>query len=81
MIMREINAGYHGQPGLVPFGPDQQVPENGFQVCKNCGIVVPPDESPNDVTHRRSCQARRKFEKMRQEGKTGNPFKWEQVYL
>ena len=83
IVMREINAGYHGQqgPGQVAFGPGQWAPETGFQVCRHCGMVVPPGEYPDAVTHRRSCQARRRFEKMRQEGRTGNPFQWEQVYL
>jgi DEAD/DEAH box helicase domain-containing protein len=33
MIMREVNVGYHGEPGIVPFGPDQWAPDAGFQVC------------------------------------------------
>lgn len=81
MIMREINVGYQGLPKQVPFGPDQSASEAGFQVCKHCGIVVPPGDYPEKVTHRRSCQSRRSYEKMRQEGRTGTPFQWEQAYL
>jgi DEAD/DEAH box helicase domain-containing protein len=32
MIIREVNVGYHGEPGIVPFGPDQWASDAGFQV-------------------------------------------------
>ena len=81
MVRRDINVGYFGEPGTVPFGPDQEGTDNGFQICRNCGVVVPPGTSLEDVKHRRSCHGRRRYEKMLQEGKNGNPFKWEKVYL
>lgn len=81
MIMRDINVGYYGQGGTVMFGPDQKASDSGFEVCLNCGVVVPPGKGREDAEHRRSCSGRRAYEKMRQEGKSGNPFKWEKVYL
>jgi DEAD/DEAH box helicase domain-containing protein len=81
MIRRDINVGYWGEPGPLPFGPGQKAPEVGFQICRNCGIVVPSGKSVEETRHRRSCQARRRYEKMRQEGKSGNPYQWENVYL
>ena len=81
MIRRDINVGYFGEAATVPFGPDQEGTDNGFQICRNCGVVAPPATSLDEVQHRRSCHGRRKYEKMQQEGKTGNPFKWENVYL
>jgi DEAD/DEAH box helicase domain-containing protein len=81
MIMREVNVGYHGEPGNVPFGPEQLAPEAGFLVCQQCGIVAHGHHLPDEKIHRRSCQARRRFERLRQEGKTGDPFQWTSLYL
>jgi DEAD/DEAH box helicase domain-containing protein len=81
MIRRDVNVGFLGDPGSVPFGPDQEATDNGFQICQNCGVVVPPGTQLNDVNHRRSCHGRRRYEKMQQEGRGGSPFKWENVYL
>ncbi|MDZ7697750.1 MAG: helicase-related protein [Deltaproteobacteria bacterium] len=81
MIRRDINVGYQGEAGVIPFGPKQKAPEYGFRVCRDCGIVAPPGAHLEDLRHRRSCQGRRRFEKMRQEGRNGNPFVWEPVYL
>ena len=44
IIMRDVNVGYYGQPGVVPFGVNQAAPEEGFRVCKDCGIVATPDD-------------------------------------
>jgi DEAD/DEAH box helicase domain-containing protein len=88
MIRRDVNVGYFGNGGGVPFGPDQEAPEYGFKVCADCGIVVPPDMKKDHIIkdkmvsqHRRSCHGRRKYDKMRQEGRLGDPFKWESIYL
>jgi DEAD/DEAH box helicase domain-containing protein len=81
MVLREVNVGYQGEPGVVPFGVDQAAPDDGFRICKDCGVAIPPATQPDDVNHRRSCQARRRFEKLKQEGKSGSPFKWESIYL
>jgi len=81
MIRRDINVGYFEETASVPFGPDQEGTDNGFQICRNCGVVLPSGASLEDVQHRRSCHGRRRHEKMQQEGRNGNPFKWENVYL
>lgn len=83
MIRRDVNVGYLGNGGGVPFGPDQDAPESGFIVCIDCGVVVPPATKQEDMAkqHRRSCHGRRRHEKMRQQGKSGDPFKWESIYL
>ena len=81
VIMREINVGYQGEQGLVPFGVDQYAPEDGFRICRDCGIAVPPAMNPDDVRHRRSCRARRRQERLKQEGRQGQPFIWEPIYL
>lgn len=84
MILREINAGYALDAKDVPFGPDTYVSDTGFMICRHCGVAIPPGKNPDTVkptVHRRSCQSRRKYEKMRQEGKTGNPFEYIPLYL
>lgn len=81
VIMREVNVGYQGEPGMVPFGVDQEAPEDGFRVCRDCGIVVTPGASLDEIRHRRSCSRRRANEKRRQEGRNELPFNWEPVYL
>lgn len=81
VVMREVNVGYSGLTGLVPFGVDQLAPEEGFRICRDCGIVLPSHTNPDDVVHRRSCRARRRFEKLKQEGRQGEPFQWESAYL
>jgi DEAD/DEAH box helicase domain-containing protein len=81
MVMREVNVGYQGEPGVVPFGVDQAAPDDGFRICRDCGVAIPPNMQPDKVAHRRSCPARRRFEKLKQEGKSGSPFKWESIYL
>lgn len=83
MIRRDVNVGYLGNGGGVPFGPDQEAPEDGFQVCSDCGVVIPPATKPEDMTkqHRRSCKGRRKHDKLRQQGRSGDPFEWESIYL
>jgi len=73
--MREVNVGYQGEPGVVPFGVDQAAPDDGFRICRDCGVAIPPGVQPDKVNHRRSCPARRRFEKLKQEGKSGSPFK------
>lgn len=69
VIMREVNVGYQGEQGMVPFGVDQEAPEDGFRVCRDCGIVVTPGTSLDDIRHRRSCSRRRANDKRRQEGR------------
>ena len=83
MIRRDVNVGYSGNGGGVLFGPQDEAPDVGFQVCADCGVVVPPETRPEDMVmaHRRSCPGRKRYEKDRQEGKSRNRFKWEPLYL
>ena len=81
IIMREVNVGYHNEQRLVPFGVDQLAPEEGFRLCRDCGIAVLPGANLEDVNHRRSCRARRRAERFKQEGRQSESFHWEHVYL
>ncbi len=81
VVMREVNVGYQGEKGVVAFGVDQEAPEEGFRVCRDCGVVCPPSTSPDDVRHRRSCSRRRANEKRRAEKRNEQPYRWEPVYL
>lgn len=81
VIMREVNVGYQGEPGLVPFGVDQSAPEEGFRVCRDCGVTVTPGKPLDEIGHRRSCSRRRSNDRRRQEGRNEQPYNWESVYL
>ena len=81
VILREVNVGFGGQPGEIAFGVDTEIPEAGFQVCKSCGIVAPSGKGIGEVNHRRSCKDRRASEKRKQEGKKGDKYQAESVYL
>ncbi|BBO85595.1 DEAD/DEAH box helicase [Desulfosarcina ovata subsp. sediminis] len=85
MILRVINTGYLVDQKDIPFGPDTFISDEGFQICQHCGIAIPPHLTPqNDIAalHRRSCQGRRKAEKLRQEGKDGQTaFQYLPLYL
>jgi DEAD/DEAH box helicase domain-containing protein len=81
IIMREVNVGYQGQPGVVAFGVNQAAPDDGFRVCKDCGIVTSPDMKHDELVHRRSCRGRKRAEKLKQEHRQGQPYAWENLYL
>jgi DEAD/DEAH box helicase domain-containing protein len=81
VIMREVNVGYADENGTVAFGPEGPAPERGFQVCVDCGVVALQNQLIDQVTHRRSCSARRRQDKARAEGRTNNPYTAESVYL
>jgi DEAD/DEAH box helicase domain-containing protein len=81
IILREVNVGYGGEAGAVAFGADTLAPEDGFKVCRDCGVVVMPGTTPDVKMHRRSCSARRRAERLIQENRQGQPFHWEFVYL
>ena len=84
MILRDVNTGYFGEVKDVSFGPDTFASESGFFVCRDCGTALSPGlttESADPKLHRRSCSARRKHEKMRQEGQSGNPYVYLPLYL
>ena len=81
MVMREVNVGYADQPGTLAFGKDVEVPDGGFCVCEDCGVVVGPEEKLADVRHRSSCRGRKRTAKMAKEGKSGHAYKWQHVFL
>ena len=84
VVLRVINGGYLDQGGDINIGPNQKISENGFFICKDCGIIVPPDVSKekfDPCKHRKSCKARKKYEKNRQQKTHLNPFEWERIFL
>ena len=52
VIMREINVGFQGEPGVVAFGVDQSAPDTGFRVCGDCGITSLPGKKLDEIQHR-----------------------------
>lgn len=82
VTMRELNVGYLADQATIAFGVDKLAPENGFKVCFDCGVVTPPSKSIEAKDHRRSCKARRQFEKRSQEGRQ-EQVNWnlESIYL
>ena len=81
LALRQVNTGFAGMPGSLPFGVDQEVSETGFLACLHCGVAVDSDGDRNKVKHRRSCSGRRKTEKMQSEGRPGDAYQWESFYL
>lgn len=81
MVMREVNVGYQGRPGAFRFGPGTPVPLEGFKVCEECGVVESPGGQLSKDEHRRSCPGRRRQEKREQAGRSGNDFKFANIYL
>jgi len=69
VTLREINfnqAPYMGQ--CIEIAAEER-PEQGYKVCKGCGIVQHPQEKPEDVNHKRSCRYR------------NATAEWENIYL
>jgi DEAD/DEAH box helicase domain-containing protein len=71
VTLREINfaaAPYMGQTINIA---SESMPEQGYKVCKGCGLVKPPQKTPNDVAknHKRSCRFYNKT------------AEWESLYL
>lgn len=81
VVMREVNVGFQGEPGVVAFGVDQTAPDTGFRVCGDCGITVLPGKKLDEIQHRRSCTKRRANDKRRQEGRESLPYDWQPLYL
>lgn len=81
MVLREVNGGYGDRVRSIPFGKGQATPEEGFQVCADCGVVVPAEGLAEKVEHRRHCSRRRENEKRRQKQQHEQPYRWERVYL
>ena len=49
VILREVNVGYLGDPGLVPFGVDQKAPEDGFE-GNPAHLIVAPQVMPDPAS-------------------------------
>jgi DEAD/DEAH box helicase domain-containing protein len=81
LILRQVNTGLADTPQGFQFGVDQAVPEYGFPVCRDCGIVADSDDSINKAEHRKSCAGRKRTEKAFREGRSENGYNWERVYL
>lgn len=86
MALKEVNAGYLNLNPDFPFGlrPDGQpqfVPSEGFPTCVSCGVIAAEGQAWNEVVHRKSCTAARRYEKARREGRDVNPPPHESVFL
>ncbi|SLM31713.1 putative RNA helicase [Desulfamplus magnetovallimortis] len=84
IILRVINGGYLDQGVDINIGPNQKLSENGFFICKDCGVVVPPGVSKEkfeSYKHRKSCKARKRYDTDRQYNTHLNPFQWERIFL
>ncbi|MFQ3451770.1 DEAD/DEAH box helicase [Bradyrhizobium sp. UFLA01-814] len=81
MILRQVNTGLAETPQGFQFGVEQKVPELGFPVCQDCGVVADGDATMDKVEHRRSCAGRKRTDKAFREGRTQNGYKWQRVYL
>lgn len=84
IVLRGINGGYLDQGVDINIGPNQKISENGFFICKECGVIVPPGAAKDKFEaykHRKSCKARKKYEKNSQQNVHLNPFEWERIFL
>lgn len=81
MVMRQVNGGPGDAPATFDFGPDQSLPELGFPVCQDCGVVAYGDGKLDRVDHRKSCQGRKRTEKLQSEGRSTSGYRWQRVYL
>ncbi|WP_395752920.1 DEAD/DEAH box helicase [Prosthecobacter sp.] len=81
LVMRQVNGGFWEEAPDMPFGFEKKLPNGGFKICADCGVVSAPFENPDDVSHRRSCRGRRETEKRQQQGTQGAAYRWEHVFL
>ena len=81
VVLRDVNVGFLEDKGSVAFGPEGPASERGFLVCSDCGVVASPSQSIEQISHRRSCSARRRFDKAKAEGRSINPYKEQSIYL
>ncbi|WP_051340453.1 DEAD/DEAH box helicase [Azospirillum halopraeferens] len=81
LVLRQVNGGPGDAPASFDFGPDQKIPELGFPVCQDCGVVAYGDGNLDHVSHRKSCQGRKRTEKLQREGRSASGYKWQRVYL
>ncbi|MDR6775336.1 DEAD/DEAH box helicase [Azospirillum sp. BE72] len=81
LVLRQVNGGPGDAAASFDFGPDQKVPELGFPVCQDCGVVAYGDANLDNVSHRKSCQGRKRTEKHQREGRSTSGYRWQRVYL
>ena len=81
LVMRQVNGGFWEEPADMPFGYEKKLPNDGFKICSDCGVVAAPFENPDDVNHRRSCRGRRETERRQQQGTPSATYRWEHVFL
>jgi DEAD/DEAH box helicase domain-containing protein len=81
LVLRQVNTGLAETPQGFQFGVEQKVPELGFPVCRDCGIVADSDAGMGEVEHRKSCAGRKRTEKAYREGRGESGYRWERVYL
>ena len=80
-VRDKINTGLAETPQGFQFGVEQKVPEFGFPVCRDCGVVADSDAGMGEVEHRKSCAGRKRTEKAYREGRGESGYRWERVYL
>jgi DEAD/DEAH box helicase domain-containing protein len=81
LALRQVNTGLAETPQGFHFGVEQKVPEFGFPVCRDCGVVADSDAGMGEVEHRKSCAGRKRTEKAYREGRSESGYRWERVYL
>jgi DEAD/DEAH box helicase domain-containing protein len=81
LVLRQVNTGLAETPQGFQFGVEQKVPEFGFPVCRDCGVVADGDAGMGEVEHRKSCAGRKRTEKAYREGRGESGYRWERVYL
>ena len=58
VTLREINFAASPYMGQQTEIAGEEQPEQGFKTCKGCGLVLPPQQKPEDVSknHKRNCR-------------------------
>jgi len=71
VTLREINFAESPYLGQSINIASEEVPEQGYKVCKGCGLVLPPQQTPDEIAkrHKRSCKFYNKT------------AEWENIYL
>jgi DEAD/DEAH box helicase domain-containing protein len=86
LTLREVNTGFYEAPADETFGPGQLASQEGFQICKDCGVIKQAgsgNSQPQDkVRHARSCAGQKRADKREKEAKDPEKaYTYEPVYL
>ncbi len=82
LTLREVNTGFYESDTSEVFGPGQEASEEGFVICKDCGVIVGPNDKRAEVRHARTCAGNKKAIKLEKAGKnTDKAYTFERVYL